>query len=127
MHAEYADTTLTTLENDLQSPQVLIRYRKNGKELEIWAGSPRCGGQIVSVHTKAYLRVSPCHCRQCRPNGTHSFDSTEIPVEDIVDIEVKRLPEWVGPNDPPYEDLFFTAARWLLNRYRKLKRLALDE
>lgn len=126
MHAEYANDTLATLESDMQHPHVAIRYRENGKEKVVWAGQPSCGSQVAAVYTSAYLSVRSCHCSQCGPRGKREHDFVDIPVRDILEIEVKELKEFASPYDADSHD-YFPFARWLLNRYHKLKRLALNE
>ena len=125
MHAKYANDTLTTLESDMQHPHVAIRFREGGKEKVVWAGQPVCGTRVAQVYTKAYLAIRTCHCSICAPHGKRP-EFTEIPLRDLVEVEVKELREYISPFEADSRD-YFPFARWLLNRYDKLKRLALNE
>lgn len=121
----HADTTcdLTALKSDLRASRVTIRYREGSEERTVIADSAPCGNAGAEVVLKPFIRVSDCHCQHCDPDGESEATSTDIPLADVIDIDVKEWGDWQQPGTyPDIEPL----ARWLQNKFGWLKRFALD-
>jgi hypothetical protein len=124
-----ADTTcdLTTLERDLQSEQVTIRYRDGSEEKEVGTGRAPCGKSLVEIVMRPTLVVwKQCNCQMCDRNMDADEDIPIcIPVRDAVDIDVRELEDAQVDERPHFE--LEPLARWLRSRFGQLKRLALDD
>ena len=127
----HADTThdLDTLNRDLQSEQVIIRYRKEGGEGVVETGRAPCGSgipqaEVVMIPTLVVWKH--CGCSRCNDREEmYKEVPTRIRLDDVVDIEARDWETGYPPEE--YPDAPAVLARWLRSRFWKLKRLALDD
>lgn len=122
MRAEHT-CNFTSLEADLRrNTEVGIRYRKDGENREEWLGYSGLHGPRVEIVLRPFIEVTPCDCQSCALED-EPVVPVIIPLEDVTDVMVNEYEDFGGdPNTPPN---IVPVARWLRNRFGKLKRFLL--